>query len=125
MSGVSNFVSKPLPPRLTGHDWQRQGNPPPTNYFKSREVNFNETYEDYDQYYPEYYYDQYDYNDVYYDNGNPYEHQSYTQTPYEHPLERNPRYQNPPPTHAVEPAQPSSSQQEQGFTKSRSNIEPE
>lgn len=48
MSGVSHFVEKRLP--LTGHDWQKHGNPPPTNYFKSREVNFNES-DGYDNYY--------------------------------------------------------------------------
>lgn len=40
MSGVSHFVPRQLPP--TGHDWRKFGNPPPTNYFKTREVNFNE-----------------------------------------------------------------------------------
>lgn len=40
MSGVSHFVPKTLPP--SGHDWRRFGNPPPNNYFKSREANFNE-----------------------------------------------------------------------------------
>lgn len=43
MSGVSHFVPKPMPFR--GNDWFRHGNPPPTNYFKSREMNFNECYE--------------------------------------------------------------------------------
>lgn len=45
MSGVSHFVPKPLPP--PGHDWQKFGNPPPSNYFKTREVNFNEFDYDY------------------------------------------------------------------------------
>lgn len=40
MSGVSHYVEKRLP--LTGHDWRKHGNPPPTNYFKTRELNFNE-----------------------------------------------------------------------------------
>lgn len=44
MSGVSHYISKPLPATLRGHDWSKQGNPPPTNYFKSREINFNEFY---------------------------------------------------------------------------------
>lgn len=63
MSGVSHFVSRPLP--LTGHDWRTHGNPPPSNYFKTREVNFNElgydydVHYDYDNSYPEY--DQYYY----------------------------------------------------------------
>ena len=37
MSGVSHFVPKPLP--STGHDWRTAGNPPPSNYFRTREVN--------------------------------------------------------------------------------------
>lgn len=58
MSGVSHFTPKVLPP--SGHDWTKYGNPPPTNYFKSRDVNLNEcyTYEhDYNDYncYPVYY----------------------------------------------------------------------
>lgn len=76
MSGVSHFVSKPMP--LRGHDWTRSGNPPPSNYFKSREMNFNMcddypyTY-DYDSYfnvetYPEnYQLDYYGQPDTYYD----------------------------------------------------------
>lgn len=64
MSGVSHFVSKPLPPTntLTGHDWSKFGNPPPTNYFKTREVNLNDCYSDSD-----YYVDNYDTNCDYYD----------------------------------------------------------
>lgn len=55
MSGVSHYVSKPMPFR--GHDWSKFGNPPPTNYFKSREANFNYFYNEptYDS--PEYYCD--------------------------------------------------------------------
>lgn len=52
MSGVSPFVPKTLPP--SGRDWRQFGNPPPSNYFKTREVNLNEF--DYD----------YDYNNCYY-----------------------------------------------------------
>lgn len=54
MSGVSNYVVKPLPP--AGRDWRVHGNPPPTNYFKSREMNMNEC-ADYDNYYycPDFY----------------------------------------------------------------------
>lgn len=72
MSGVSHYATRNLPPTsfLRGHDWTKSGNPPPSNYFKTREVNFNDClgYEDphdnyYDYYYPEYYacddYDQY------------------------------------------------------------------
>lgn len=43
MSGISNFVSRPLPP--SGRDWRKYGNPPPTNYFKTREMNFNNCYD--------------------------------------------------------------------------------
>lgn len=63
MSGVSHFSYKPLPP--SGHDWRKFGNPPPTNYFKTREMNFNHT--DPDQYYntdatPDYYYREFSYD---------------------------------------------------------------
>lgn len=73
MSGVSHFVTKQLP--LTGHDWRRFGNPPPTNYFKTREVNFNEFDNGYDNdgyYYCDdfnngyYYQDSYTYEPDYY-----------------------------------------------------------
>ncbi|CAK1542633.1 unnamed protein product [Leptosia nina] len=73
MSGVSHYVTKELP--LTGHDWRKHGNPPPTNYFKSRDLNVNECvepdyYDYYDQYnptveYPDYYYFDPDYNSYY------------------------------------------------------------
>lgn len=57
MSGVSHYVVKERPPlgQLSGHDWRKQGNPPPSNYFKTREMNVNEcaSYNDYP--YPEYY----------------------------------------------------------------------
>lgn len=64
MSGVSHFVSKPMPAR--GHDWTKSGNPPPSNYFKARELNFNECpYYAYGPYYDcsEYYYVEPEYND--------------------------------------------------------------
>lgn len=54
MSGVQHFTPKPM---ISGHDWRKSGNPPPTNYFKSREVNLNEFYSpDYSYYtdYPDY-----------------------------------------------------------------------
>lgn len=64
MSGVSHFVQKTLPPSsfATGHDWRKFGNPPPTNYFKSREMNFNDcmgydydpSYEYQNEYYADY-----------------------------------------------------------------------
>lgn len=78
MSGVSHFAAKPMP--LTGHDWRRQGNPPPTNYFKSREMNLNECY-------PQYEYESY--NDMYYD---PYQSNFYCEYPehyYSEPIEEN------------------------------------
>lgn len=63
MSGVSNFAERRLP--MTGHDWRKHGNPPPTNYFKTREINFNE-FDGYDNYYCDDYdsYSDY-YNDFY------------------------------------------------------------
>lgn len=63
MSGVQHFTPKPM---LSGHDWRRSGNPPPNNYFKSREMNVNECAAYEDSYYtdgycyePEYYYNDY------------------------------------------------------------------
>lgn len=71
MSGVQSFTPKVLPPtapvyRLSGHDWSKHGNPPPSNYFKTREMNLNECYNDaYVDYYCEpdsnYYSDFYEY----------------------------------------------------------------
>lgn len=59
MSGVQRFIPKPLPPtnRPSVNDWTKFGNPPPTNYFKTREMNVNEcaTYDD--SYYNYYYYE--------------------------------------------------------------------
>lgn len=58
MSGVSHFSPRPLPP--SGHDWRRHGNPPPSNYFRTRETNLNECsdyeYGPYYEYCPDYYY---------------------------------------------------------------------
>lgn len=35
MSGIQSFNPRPLPHTLmTGHDWRKSGNPPPTNLFK-------------------------------------------------------------------------------------------
>lgn len=55
MSGVQHFVPKPLP-MLSGHDWRKSGNPPPSNYFKTREVNVNEFACPDNSYYPAEYY---------------------------------------------------------------------
>lgn len=70
MSGIQRFTPKPLPPTkmLTGHDWNKHGNPPPSNYFKSREMHMNECAAHNDSYYnyyePEYNYDtDYNYSD--------------------------------------------------------------
>lgn len=50
MSGVSHFAPKNLPP--TGRqDLRNFVNPPPSNYFKAREINFNEFGQEYDDYY--------------------------------------------------------------------------
>lgn len=62
MSGVSHFVSKPLNPTRVPHDWSRHGNPPPSNYFKTREINFNEYYDPQCYYEPNY--DCYTYHDL-------------------------------------------------------------
>lgn len=55
MSGVSHFVPKALPPSnpMRGHDWSKSGNPPPINYFKTKEMNFNDCsdYYGYNDYY--------------------------------------------------------------------------
>lgn len=69
MSGVSHYVSKPMPVR--GHDWSKFGNPPPTNYFRSREANFNYFYNEPTCDSPDYYYeapgsDYIAYNEEYY-----------------------------------------------------------
>lgn len=56
MSGVSHYVSRPMPMR--SHDWTKSGNPPPSNYFRSREINLNECYEY--PYYEPYYDDRYE-----------------------------------------------------------------
>lgn len=62
MSGVSHFVSKALPPTgMQGHNWAMHGNPRPTNYFKSREMHFNECYDNQFQFEPYDYYSDYYY----------------------------------------------------------------
>lgn len=64
MSGVSHYVTRPL--RSSGHDWTKSGNPPPSNYLKTREANLNEcaSYEGYYYQDPEPYecYPEYEYN---------------------------------------------------------------
>lgn len=62
MSGVSHYVTKPFSPRPF-HDWTKQGNPPPSNYFKTREINLNDYYDQ--QYYDDYYGDHHDENSFY------------------------------------------------------------
>lgn len=72
MSGVSHFVPRLLPPSgaLRGHDWTRSGNPPASNYFRSKEMNFNDcsAYYDYGDYVTDYYsyYEPNEYFDGYY-----------------------------------------------------------
>lgn len=68
MSGVSHYVTKTLPPTMSGHNWMKSGNPPPSNYFKTREANMNECssydgyYQDFEPlYYPDYDYESYEY----------------------------------------------------------------
>jgi hypothetical protein len=80
MSGVQHYVPKVLPPTLSGHDWRRSGNPAPNNYFKSREVNFNECAYD-SPYYTDYYYDSEPYNDLtdYYNHDYSYDHDNRVQ----------------------------------------------
>jgi hypothetical protein len=60
MSGVSHFVPRnlPLSNQMSGHDWRRSGNQPPTNYFKTREMNYNDCFS-YEPYFEDYYPDQY------------------------------------------------------------------
>lgn len=74
MSGISHPAARVLPPTQTGHDWRIHGNPPPNNYFKTRQINNNELndpsfYSDYDYDYDEYPCDfqQYDPNYLPYD----------------------------------------------------------
>lgn len=86
MSGVSHFVSRPLPPTqptLTGHNWLKYGNPPPRNYFKSREINFNNCEDDYDSYdyYTDFepYYNSNEYIEYPYDYDYDYNYETYPQ----------------------------------------------
>lgn len=73
MSGIQHFTPRALPPTSMGHDWRTFGNPPPNNYFKTREINLNDCAYD-DSYY--------DYQD-YYDTGyNDEIHNNYHDTTY-------------------------------------------
>lgn len=89
MSGVQRYVPRTLPhsQMMTGHDWTKSGNPPPTNYFKSREMNMNECY-DTSSYYNDYYtyYDS-DYTDCpqYSDNAEGYVYTDYPDYDYQVP----------------------------------------
>lgn len=78
MSGIQHFTPRALPPTGgSGHDWSKHGNPPPNNYFKTREMNVNEctSTADYYSQYPDYSYD-YDYYcpDQMYESYEPYSH---------------------------------------------------
>lgn len=124
MSGVSHFTTKPLPPAFAGHDWRRHGNPPPTNYFKSREMNFNETMDsDNMHYYPDYYGEMTD--NAYNDYGS---YHDYVQTdPDEYSTYNYDYEQYPETTRALEAPQPSmpQSKNELDFHKGRTNPAPE
>lgn len=125
MSGVSHFTPKPLPPRIPGHDWQRFGNPPPSNYFKTREMNFNESY-DYDDY-------NYDYYDYYYNYQTDYTEPDYNNyydyhTVPDYHYENYPQYcesQGSRPMHSKEPPQPSNRKPEKDFPKDHCETTPE
>lgn len=58
MSGISHYIAKERPSfgPSTTHDWRNSGNPPPSNYFKTKEMNMNVCLDDGGQYYyyPEY-----------------------------------------------------------------------
>lgn len=121
MSGVSHYATKALPPALTGHDWRKFGNPPPTNYFKTRELNYNEIADCNDTYYyPEPYNEMtdycYDYNTY---DANQIEPEYYDMYAYESGYTDT--------ANTLELPQPSSShtnQNESVFSKGRSNLEP-
>jgi len=54
MSGVSRYVARERPSfgQPGVRDWRTHGNPPPSNYFKTREMNINECANYNDYYYP-------------------------------------------------------------------------
>lgn len=75
MSGVQKFYPRPLPPAGGArHDWRIHGNPPPSNYFKTREMNMNVCYDN--NYYPDYDYEP-DYNYYAQSNNETYNHPDY------------------------------------------------
>lgn len=88
MSGVSHYVTRQLPqtPALTGHDWRKFGNPNPSNYFRTREMNYNYCANEplYPEYYTDYYEPHYD-NCEFVEYQDPYvyesTHQEYTEYP--------------------------------------------
>lgn len=126
MSGVSHFVTKPLPPALTGHDWRRFGNPGPSNYFKSREMNFNETADGDDSYYHPYYYGEMTDN-AYNDCATFYDYNYCNQTdPEYYNMYNFDNGQYTDMTNALEAPQPSSSQNQNDsdFRTGRTNPEP-
>lgn len=136
MSGVSHFVTKPLPPRIPGHDWQKFGNPPPSNYFRSRELNFNEfcDYNDYeygndgnDSANYNYYNTDYDYNDYYgqYVNDD-YDNNQYCEQQDLPPIENSPHYDSnmPSTSKAIQPRH-SNSSRNRDFQQSHRKSAPE
>lgn len=91
MSGVQHFVPKQLP-AMSGHDWRKSGNPPPNNYFKSREVNVNEfAMPDHSYYSDDYYcntdYDYYtNYDDYYTSDDYSYVNSTYDSSTYDNQI---------------------------------------
>lgn len=108
MSGVSHFLSRETraPAGPSGWNWAKQGNPPPSNYFKTRDVNVNECLNyDCDGY------EYYDYGDYNYDDGYCGDYYGYS-TEYDHPyhLDSGARVQ-------VVDEQPESDQKSEDFPK--------
>lgn len=106
MSGVSHYVAKPQPPQAW--DWTKRGNPPPSNYFKSRDVNLNECYDNDDSYY----YPDFDYNCYYHNQYEPtYCDNEYPYYPYHVPsfpphFEYSNEYDDPQPSSSVQQNKP-------------------
>ncbi|AAA92248.1 ORF A [Trichoplusia ni TED virus] len=100
MSGVQHFVPKTLPV-MTGHDWRKSGNPPPNNYFKTRELNVNEFYSSDDSYNSVDYYSEpgCDYYTDYYNN--PYDYDT-NATCYDLPYDASETEAQPGPSHVHE-----------------------